>query len=105
MKHSLTLLLLVTSTVLLHATEPPEAINGYQLPPEPDPVLNNSILLGIDANENDVRNDVEQWIYMECKDKHPVFIIDLSTHWVIKNYYMNFIEIYATLERGGVLCK
>ncbi len=41
----------------------PEVINGHQLPPEPDPVVNNSTLLGIDANGNGVRDDVERWIY------------------------------------------
>ena len=40
----------------------PEVINGYQLPPEPDPVVNDSTLLGIDTNGNGVRDDVEIWI-------------------------------------------
>jgi len=40
-----------------------ETINVYQLPPEPDPVVNNSTLLGIDSNNNGVRDDVERWIY------------------------------------------
>lgn len=35
-------------------------INGYKLPPEPDPVVNNSTLLGIDFNNNGVRDDVER---------------------------------------------
>ncbi|WP_024953892.1 Ig-like domain-containing protein [Sulfurospirillum arcachonense] len=38
-------------------------INGYRLPPEPDPTINNSTLLGIDSNNNRVRDDVERWIY------------------------------------------
>jgi len=37
----------------------PEVINGHQLPPEPDPVVNNSTLLGIDVNDNGVRDDLE----------------------------------------------
>lgn len=37
-------------------------INGYKLPPEPDPVVNNSTLLGIDFNNNGVRDDVERKI-------------------------------------------
>ncbi|WP_373033122.1 Ig-like domain-containing protein [Sulfurovum sp.] len=40
----------------------PEVINGHQLPPEPDPVVNDSTLLGIDANGNGVRDDVERHI-------------------------------------------
>jgi hypothetical protein len=33
------------------------------LPPEPDPTINNSTLLGVDVNDNGVRDDVERWIY------------------------------------------
>jgi len=49
-------------------------INGHRLPFEPDPTLNNATLLGIDANSNGVRDDVERWIYMTYKDKHPIHI-------------------------------
>jgi len=51
-----------------------EIINGYTLPPEPDPKVNNSTLLGIDSNNNGVRDDVERWIYKKYKDKHPIYI-------------------------------
>jgi hypothetical protein len=33
------------------------------LPPEPDPAVNDSTLLGVDVNDNGVRDDVERWIY------------------------------------------
>ena len=46
----------------------PEVINGHQLPPEPDPVVNDSTLLGIDANENGVRDDVEIYILQRYAD-------------------------------------
>ncbi|MFT7861114.1 MAG: hypothetical protein ABXS93_09320 [Sulfurimonas sp.] len=49
-------------------------INGHRLPPEPDETLNNSTLLGIDSNNNGVRDDVERWIYKNYKDKHPIYI-------------------------------
>ena len=49
-------------------------VNGHLLPPEPDPQVNNSTLLGIDVNNNDVRDDVERWIYETYKDKHPIHI-------------------------------
>ena len=42
-------------------------INGYILPPKPDETLNNSTLLGIDVNNNGVRDDVERWIFLEMK--------------------------------------
>ena len=38
-------------------------INGYKLPPEPDPTINNSTILGIDSNNNGVRDDVERKIF------------------------------------------
>ena len=37
-------------------------VNGHRLPPEPDKTLNDSTLLGIDANDNGVGDDVERWI-------------------------------------------
>ncbi len=49
-------------------------VDGHVLPPEPDPVLNNATLLGIDVNNNGVRDDVERWIYETYKDKHPIHI-------------------------------
>jgi len=52
----------------------PLIINGHTLPPEPDPNINSATLLGVDVNHNDVRDDVERWIYMTYKDKHPIHI-------------------------------
>ncbi len=49
-------------------------VNGHRLPPEPDPAVNNATLLGVDVNHNDVRDDVERWIYKTYKDKHPIHI-------------------------------
>ena len=37
-------------------------INGISVPPEPDPVANNATLLGVDSNNNGVRDDVERQI-------------------------------------------
>ncbi|MDD2789632.1 MAG: hypothetical protein PHU40_03080 [Sulfurimonas sp.] len=42
-------------------------VNGHILPPKPDETLNNSTLLGIDVNNNGVRDDVERWIFLEMK--------------------------------------
>ncbi|WP_304543632.1 hypothetical protein [Sulfurimonas microaerophilic] len=47
-----------------------KVINGHRLPPEPDETLNNSTLLGIDSNNNGVRDDVERWIFVEYD--HPI---------------------------------
>jgi len=43
-------------------------IHGHTLPPEPDPNINSATLLGVDVNHNDVRDDVERWIYMTYKN-------------------------------------
>ena len=47
-----------------------KVIYGHRLPPEPDPAINNSTLLGIDSNDNGVRDDVERWIYFTYD--HPI---------------------------------
>ncbi len=44
-------------------------INGYKLPPEPDPAVNNATLLGIDSNNNGVRDDVERYVIQTYKDE------------------------------------
>ena len=46
------------------------AVNGHTLPPEPDPQVNNATLLGVDVNNNGVRDDVERWIYETYR--HPI---------------------------------
>jgi hypothetical protein len=37
-------------------------VNGHTLPPDPDKTLNDSTLLGVDVNDNGVRDDVERYI-------------------------------------------
>jgi len=49
-------------------------VNGHRLPPEPDPTVNNATLLGIDSNNNGVRDDVERTIYKTYQNKHPIHI-------------------------------
>ena len=44
-------------------------INGHTLPPEPDPKINNATLLGVDSNDNGVRDDVEIWIYKKYQNE------------------------------------
>ncbi len=46
-------------------------VNGHTLPPEPDPAVNNSTLLGVDVNNNGVRDDVERWIYETYDEYTP----------------------------------
>ena len=73
MKQTILILAIFFGSINIMASEP-TVINGHTLPPEPDEKLNNSTLLGIDANENGVRDDVERWIYFKYQDKHPIHI-------------------------------
>jgi len=57
----------VSNSVKLHITW---VVNGHVLPPEPDKALNDSTLLGVDSNNNGVRDDVERWIYKTYD--HPI---------------------------------
>jgi len=57
----------VNTTETNTSTEPPLVIDGYTLPPMPDKTENDSTLLGIDSNNNGVRDDVEIWIYTTYK--------------------------------------
>lgn len=60
-------------------------VNGHTLPPEPDKALNDSTLLGIDVNDNGVRDDVERYIIIK-EAKNPNFpktwtVITLQFAW------------------------
>ncbi len=50
------------NTELIITAIKPEVVNGYTLPPEPDKTLNNATLLGVDSNDNGIRDDVEIFI-------------------------------------------
>ncbi|PTB83417.1 hypothetical protein C9926_03030, partial [Sulfurovum lithotrophicum] len=61
----------LSNTIALNITW---VVDGHVLPPEPDPAVNNSTLLGVDVNDNGVRDDVERWIYDRYKNEHPIMI-------------------------------
>ncbi|WP_324172617.1 hypothetical protein [Sulfurimonas sp.] len=65
------LFLVLFITGCMDATED-ETINGYKLPPQPDEALNNSTLLGIDSNDNGVRDDVEIFIVKKYATDHKI---------------------------------
>ena len=50
-------------------------VNGYLLPPEPDPKVNNATLEGVDSNNNGVRDDVERKIYEKYHDKLQIALM------------------------------
>ena len=59
-----------SSLVVENKTPRPIVINGHTLPPMPDKTLNDATLLGIDSNNNGVRDDVE--IKIMHKFKRPI---------------------------------
>jgi len=59
----------ISETLTVKVVGQVEVINGYKLPPEPDPKVNNATLLGIDSNDNGVRDDVERYIVQTYKDE------------------------------------
>ena len=79
-------------------------IHGYILPPEPDPKINNSTLLGIDSNNNGVRDDVEIWIYKTYKDKHPIYIDiamqDARANKLILEHPEKALEIHDEVDKA-----
>ena len=84
------------------------SINGHILPPEPDPKINNATLLGIDSNNNDVRDDVERWIYKKYKDKHPIYI-DIAmqagrAYKMVLEHPERAREIHETVVNAPLYC-
>ncbi|MDR0579008.1 MAG: hypothetical protein LBG21_00175 [Campylobacteraceae bacterium] len=55
-----------------YSCEGGDTVNGFTLPACPDQKLNDSTLLGIDANDNGVRDDVERWLIIRYKDHHKI---------------------------------
>lgn len=53
-------------------------VMGGRLPPEPDPTLNNSTLLGVDANHNGIRDDVELAIFKLHPDSARIRAAELQ---------------------------
>lgn len=51
-----------------------ETIKGIEVPPEPDPELNNATLAGIDVNGNGVRDDVEREVARRFGMNTPLFV-------------------------------
>jgi len=69
----------LTSDSNTTAHKTPWVVDGHLLPPEPDPVVNNATLLGVDVNHNGLRDDVERWIY-ETYDEYVPCHQELYDH-------------------------
>ncbi len=90
----LTIFILFISFLL--AKQDIEVINGYTLPPEPDPKINNSTLLGVDVNDNGVRDDVERKIIKKYQTKVKIeyMLLDAKVHQkILENPIGNAIEL------------
>ncbi len=61
-----------------NVTQTPEVMYGHTLPPEPDPDINNATLLGVDSNDNGVRDDVERWIYNRYNTHIPCKMVEVN---------------------------
>ena len=98
-----------SNTIALNITW---VVNGHVIPPEPDKALNDSTLLGIDVNDNGVRDDVERWIYQNYKDKHPIHV-DIGMQMgraskkilekPLKN--INQVKIIHNIETNAMACE
>ena len=67
----------LTSDSNTTAHKMPQVVNGHALPPEPDLMINNATLGGVDSNDNGVRDDVERYIYKKYPVKlHQALLMD-----------------------------
>ena len=53
-------------------------VMGKNLPPKPDQMLNDSIIAGIDANNNSIRDDVELAIFEKYPDSAKIRAAELQ---------------------------
>ena len=74
-------------------------INGYKLPPEPDETLNNSTLLGIDSNNNGVRDDVERKIINKYKAEPIKIEVQMTSVKVYQQILENPIGNAEVLQK------
>lgn len=101
-------ILYVCCGIALYANES-EIINGHILPLEPDPKLNNATLLGIDSNNNGIRDDVEIYIIKKYAND-PKFpktktAIELQAAWASQKILENpTIQGYEYLAES-IACR
>jgi hypothetical protein len=67
-----------------------ETINGHELPPEPQNP--DATLLGVDKNNNGVRDEVERWIYKEMPTYHHPEIERVIAMQKAKAYQMALVD-------------
>ena len=67
-----------------------EMIDGHLLPHEPDNP--DATLLGVDANDNGVRDEVERWIYKDMPTYHHPEIERVVAMQEVKAYQMTLVD-------------
>ena len=86
----------------------PLIINGYTLPPEPGSVVNNATLLGIDSNNNGVRDDVERYIILRfAKEKYPKTrtALGMQYAWAMQKVIENPVQESAKYIDDALYCE
>ena len=88
---------ITSQTLLLNVRK---TINGHLLPPAPAPILNNATLLGIDSNNNGVRDDVERWIYTYYSKpiEHAVFMQSAKAYQIVIQEPEKALENLPTMQ-------
>jgi|SRR3989344_2072573 len=64
-------------------------VSGERLPPEPDPVLKDATIEGIDANNNGIRDDVELAIFKLHPDSARIRAAELQYAMALQNELSN----------------
>ena len=84
-------------------------VSGERLPPEPDPVLKDATIEGIDANNNGIRDDVELVIFKLHPDSARIRAAELQYALALQMYLINVFNsetLVAAIqqENRGFFC-
>ena len=107
MKYLFLIIALISLVIWLQSTKPVEVyeiIDGHLLPEKPKNP--DATLLGVDANKNGVRDDVERWIYLEMPTYHHPEIERVIAMQKAKAYQMALVDptnkddkVYISIKR------
>jgi len=77
---------------------------NYNLPPEPDPKINNTTLLGIDSNNNGIRDDIERKIVTQYEKPIEIEImmgLAKLNQKILRNSPVNALKIEREISKIG----
>jgi predicted nucleic acid-binding Zn-ribbon protein len=81
-----------------------EIINGIPVPPEPDPVVNNATLAGVDEDKNGVRDDVQRVIAEKSKSQNE-YMETIEIQKTTGKLFTNFDQVNLRNEMIQSACK